>query len=463
MYTSNENTEIDDDSKALYSNNNFFPVKLSDQFKNISDDTVKKRAPKIRNKRTKDQPIIDILQLNIHIKSCFEQETTNLKEYENRIKQMLETFNESRFPYGIDKEISSDIKGLYTEYNITDKNSNNDSYFSYSEFMSFYSQLKKLIQKTDNITSNKLFQKYMDQTGHLIKEYKRLLSIPTKTSFINKNDDKDNVYNEKKKIIDEYLSIVSYFTNIDHLDISKSLFTDNSKTNWYCMNCESKEYTDGESNRICTNCGLDTPKTTDQTTYRDSERLTQHNRYRYEKVVHFKECIQQYQGKQNKIIDEYVYEEADKWFENHGLINNEGKTKKEKYGKITKEHLRLFMNESGTPKITKHYEDIHMMHYHITGKPCADISHLEEILYEDFNKLVDAFLSLKEVDRTNFLNGAFVLKKLLLVHKYPIKATDFPGLKTLSRREEHEDLIGKMFVIAGINDPNEFETNKKFM
>jgi hypothetical protein len=78
----------------------------------------------------------------------------------------------------------------------------------------------------------------------------------------------------------------------------------------------------------------------------------------------------------------------------------------------------------------------------ITGQ---EIDHfLEKNLFEDFNKLVDAFLQIScNTNRKNFLNSQYVLKQLLRRYNYHVKDDDLCMLKTPARIREHDEIYEK--------------------
>lgn len=472
-----------DTDSTQYSSNVFFPLDLSAQFQD-SDETmtpVKKRAPKLRNKRSKEVSEYDILQLDSQIRACFEEEHKKIHEYKKRVESIANVLAETSIPFGVDEDIINDVENIVRLYsskrakkdyhNASDernysppkktknleheKNSKDRLNFTYKDFLCFYEQIKRLIQKIENISTGSLLKKYEELTCELLEEYREILTIPVKIAFLSKSKPKNNNSSKKKKLLEEYLSIAGNF-----IDISTKPDLDmENKTVWICSNCSSPDYEDNDFEKICTDCGLKLSKISEQTTFRDTERLNLHTKYRYEKKLHFKECIQQYQGKQNKRIEPEIYELADNWLRMHGLIAD-AENKSEKYKNVTKAHIKLFMTESENPQITKHYEDLNLIYFNMTGIPCPDISHLEDILYAQFDKLVDAFLYLEGIERVNFLNGQFTLRKLLLINNEPFNQEDFPGLKTVGRRDEHETLWAEMIKIAGINDPGLMRSKK---
>jgi hypothetical protein len=118
--------------------------------------------------------------------------------------------------------------------------------------------------------------------------------------------------------------------------------------------------------------------------------------------------------------------------------------------KITKEHITLFLKETG---FSKHYEDVVLIHATLTGKPAPDISHLENDLIYDFDVLTDIYdKKYKNAsDRKNFINTQYVLYQLLRRHKYPCRKEDFNILKTIDRKYYHDVVCAELFQQVGWN------------
>lgn len=415
---------------------------------NISDTTPKK-SQKLRNKKIKEKHEYDILQIDNQIKLTFMTEKSMIPEYKKRINSMIKTLNTVKVPYGIDEKIEKEITELKDIYNIQIDLSGQklELSFTYRDYLNLFEQVKKTLNRIRNIESDALFNYYTFLTTQIIDEYKNILSKPIKRSFMNKIKSSEITDNRKQELLQQYLTIASKFIDIDYYQEEKE------ETNPACENCgNNSNFEILEGRRTCEECGLEIIITCVQTSFKDVERVNLHNRYKYEKISHFKEGVSQYQGKQNKVIDEYVYVKAKEWLALHGLVNEKGKTKQEKFAAVKKEHLRLFISESDDKRITNHYEDLHLIYSELTGRPCADISHLEESLFQKFEKLVEAFLTLEDIPRINFLNTQFVLRKLLLMENYKINKDDFPGLKTKERQKDHEHLFGIICSIAGFNN-----------
>jgi len=104
---------------------------------------------------------------------------------------------------------------------------------------------------------------------------------------------------------------------------------------------------------------------------------------------------------------------------------------------------------------SKHYEDVILIYFNITGKKPNDISHLEPNLLDDFDVLTNLydkkFKRDAKFDRKNFINTQYVLFQLLRRHKYMCKKQDFNILKTIDRKSFHDDICKELFEELGWN------------
>jgi hypothetical protein len=173
--------------------------------------------------------------------------------------------------------------------------------------------------------------------------------------------------------------------------------------------------------------------------YNDINRISFTQKFKYDKRQHFKETINQYQGLQHKNIPDKVYADILQAIHNHGLIVPNKEDPKEKFAKVTKEHIKMFLNQNDH---SQHYEDLQLIYSKITTHPCPNIQKHEKALQQDFDRLVEVFLSLPEakVDRKNFLNTHYVLRQLLKRRGINVPEDDLNNLKTPARIRRHDDI-----------------------
>ena len=293
-----------------------------------------------------------------------------------------------------------------------------------------------------NNTDDEIF--YINETVSLLDEYRHIKKM--NKQVINFLKSKDNLKKENKRlseIIKQYLDIAKNYTEelciLDHNSNDTHLLTS-------CSKCGSEYVDDGaEYVNVCTNCGAHTELLGETYTYRDNNRLNKTFNYKYDRKSHFRETVSQYQGKQNITVKKKVYEDIEKQLKIYNLINEEGKTRKEKYAKVTKQHIRLFLKETNH---CKHYEDYIFIYHKITDKPVPDITHVENAIFKDHKLMLETYSNLSDdeiEERKNFLNAKFILLQLLRKHKVKVDIEDFDILKSCERFNYHTRVCKLIF------------------
>jgi hypothetical protein len=302
---------------------------------------------------------------------------------------------------------------------------------------SLQSTLESLNERIKSLELNTEYNNYVIDTYALIDSYKKALSAPVRISFIGKKIDS----NEKvKDIVQEFLSVAERY------GYKRSAPPLTSTT---CEVCNNAEFESKEDNvDVCVNCGYQRECAIGVPSHKDAKRINV-TKYTYDRRVHFRDCMNQYQGKQNSTIEPCVYADLEREFErNYLLIKSDDK--RIRYKNVTKENITLFLKNL---KYTKHYENVNLIHYNLTGVKPDNISHLEEVLLQDFDQLTKAYDSIykNNIERTNFINTQYVLYQLLRKHKHPCKGDDFVMLKTIERQQFHDDIMKSLFDYLGWN------------
>lgn len=287
-----------------------------------------------------------------------------------------------------------------------------------------------------------IFMLYKTNTDHLIRDLLKILKAP-----LRKNDTKaqKNADREKNRLINQYIETVITFIPYDlfeHITLSDA---ENTSVNGnICENCGNSSLFMKESDIIiCKVC------------FNEVIRLVFNNcsysmvggKCHYDRLTHFKECIKQYQCKQNTFINPEVYSKIDKALITSGIIDDNVKEKSKRYKKVTKSHISYFLKELG---FSKYYDDYNLIYCTMTGTKPKDISHLENKLYEDFTKISEAYsVIMNDNERKNFINIQFILYKLLLRHKEKISIEDFGAVKSQDKKMDREKLCKEIFVHLG--------------
>lgn len=312
---------------------------------------------------------------------------------------------------------------------------------------------QNLEQKLKDIISCKSKNFYIMETAEIIEEYEKILRKPLKVSFIGVVSVDEETVKLKRQLVKKFLDISKKYD----LNIIHNVKLD--KKHDQCENCKNSDLYELNGFRVCIACGHEIQIPAASSSYKDVERVNVGSKYTYDKRIHFRDCINQYQGKQNSTINNKVYEDLEKQFYQHGLLVKSN-DKHVKFSKITKKHILLFLKESGH---SKHYEDAVLIHYNLTGIKPPDISHLEAKIIADFDKLVETYeknIKGKNIisgsvidvdDRKNFINNQYVLYQLLKKYKYNCDITEFNILKTLERQKFHDLICELLFKELGWN------------
>lgn len=352
----------------------------------------------------------DILNIDMEIRKKFEFQIQNLDKYREKLKDIEISLKE--------KNINKRVKAILDE------------------------NKTQIIEKIKDIENSTNYNFYIIETAALLYQYKIILESPMKMSFIGKPIKNTK---EKTKVINEYIEIAKKYININ-------IENNEKKFKVVCNNCSNKKDFDIEDDNIyiCVNCSSQQIILKNISSYKDIDRVNISSRYKYDRKIHFRDCINQYQGKQNSTIEPYVYDELEKQFELHHLLVGDKNTPKEiKFKNITKEHVGIFLKEL---EYTKHYENINLIHYNLTGIKPDDIGYLEDKLLDDFDSLTELYdKKFKNIDRKNFINTQYVLYQLLSRHKHPCNKEDFTILKTVDRKTFHDEICTILFLERGWN------------
>ena len=353
---------------------------------------------------------VDILGLDREIKKKYEKDDNNIENYKLKLDRLNKILDNNKLSPSIIQKIHNDI-----------------------------SRLKILIEE---ISYKHTYNFYVMETADLLDKYKMIIKEPIIIDFLtNKIQKKD----DKKIIIQKYLKIYNEYNK------SKLIRKDN--INKECSMCDNPSIIIKGNESICQNCGHSTIILLQNSSYKDSERINIIPKYTYDRKSHFRDCINQFQGKQVVNIPQNVYDDLIYQFElNHLLVGNKDMPIKKRLKNITKKHIQMFLKETNH---SKHYEDITYIYHHLTGKEVNDISNIERHILEDFDILTEAYDKMYKKDdnnnRKSFINSQYVLYQLLRKYNYGCDKEDFNILKTSDRQNFHDDVCKELFKSLGWN------------
>ncbi len=368
---------------------------------------------------------LDILEIDRKIKETFQKEETNLESLKNKLKE-LELSQDNGVPWKMETEIKSLVKSL--KENISD------------------------------IESRRKYDFYICETIMIIERYKELLTKPITVSFYSSSSGRNNETEvEKRKLIKEYTEISKKYCSLNVVnkpkDLKQGIWCDCSgvKTDLFDM-IEDTIF-------VCILCGKQQEQYGETISCKDVDRVNMSTKYSYDRKTHFRDCYNQYQAKQNCTIDDAVFNSIFRECVNHGIVTRDSKQdslrsvpfmkmdkaiREEMCRKVTKNHIGMFLKELS---ISKHYENVNLIHYVVTGIKPDDISHLEDRLSNDFDLLLEVYDKKfkNKLTRSNFINTHYVLYQFLRRYNYPCKKEDFVMLKTAERQDFHDDITKACF------------------
>ena len=371
-----------------------------------------------------------------------------LAEFPSLRQKAIDTYwclVQNKWPYGVTPQQKNVIKVFEQQHKLllTTPPSPTPIKLTLKEFKEKTSQLDRWNQKDSKVIL--FYPLFLSQFESIIQVFKQTLQTPLYRSFSQK-ETATPVKGVKKmdttKELQDYLYLMNdCFDKQIVEDILAQATPKETKVKYQFednVSIRAKRYLDSAA------ADLDDPMEDDEDDgskskvfsgvhFTDLSRVNINQTYKYEKKCHFRDTVKQYQGLQNKYIPEKVIQDVIAEIKYNGLYYEEAN---DPYYKLTKDHIRLFLDETGH---AKYYEDLQLIYSKITGKSCPNISKYERKLYDDFDCLVDAFLSL-DINRKNFLNSHYVLRQLLKRQGVRVAEDDLSSLKTLSRVQSHDEI-----------------------
>ena len=351
---------------------------------------------------------IDIITIHTRILALLEEEIEKVPELDRKLERLQYILDTVSLRDDIKRNVEREILELET-------------------------RRKKLSSRSD-------YNFYVLDVSALITEYKKELNKPVELNFMGKpqkpiSERKLQIQKEFYKIARQYLP-----------DILKSESIDTST----CSRC-GQSTIEHASSFVCSSCGLDQEISRSMISYKDNERVSVTTKYTYTRRIHFRDCINQFQGKQQSSIPQNIYDQIYEMLRSHGL-ELPGNSREEKYKNVTKRHIGIFLREIGE---ANRYEDRNLIYHQITGKKLDDISHLEEDLMRDFDILDELyeqmFIQTKVINRKNFIHTQYILYQLLRRHGYKCNKSDFNLLKTTELKLFQDEICAQLFEKLGWN------------
>jgi len=377
---------------------------------------------KKRKKKIKKKEKTDVFIIHNKVLEKFEKDNVDLR---TSIHSKLKKIASYIIPYGINEDR---VVSLFNNYDIS---RNPVKEIAYYDVKVLLEQIEEAENKLELIPWEKI--NYIKMAEPILKKTKELIDTPVNINFFFSKTSSNNNEKEINDIKNHLISIANKYIEIDNEK-------EQEEEQEICPNCKNSEFIEQEYDYICTSCGITRHKSFNNYSFNDVERVSYSQKYKYKKINHFKDTIRQFQGIQNKYIEEKVINDLKTALEKDKIIDY---SKSNPYYKLTKDHLRIYLDHTNH---NKYYEDINLIYSHFTGKKCPTIHEpLYNKLLEDFDKLVQIFIELssvknEKIERTNFLNSQYVLYQLLKKNNYACNENDFALPKSIKCRVDQEKI-----------------------
>ena len=249
----------------------------------------------------------DIIQLDAQIREMFEKERLQSRELEERIHS-----------------IDTSIKNVNGNPRLT----------------SILNNTKTELQDTfEKIRVDERYHLYILDTTDILRRYMEILNTPQQASFCGKKRKRNK---EKDDLIDAFIKCVSHLITVSPSDTRPIK----------CSNCSNTKEFDiiDDTLYICPKCSARQIVVRYVSSYKDITRVNASGKYIYDRKTHFRECINQYQGKQNCVIPQSVYDKLITEFKKSSTVmrrRNDTKTRK-----VQTNHKETYPHVSERSKIT---------------------------------------------------------------------------------------------------------------
>jgi hypothetical protein len=234
---------------------------------------------------------------------------------------------------------------------------------------------------------------YILDTAHIVEEYRQILLRPVVNTF------------SKQKYLDDRLEAL-HARRENYLRFAKAArdyasFEIPAVKDERVLHCEKMDEMEGST---CKSCGLTNSFRFEDdfgalrtcqgcfsvekimtltTSCSDMERVSiSGSRQTSDRRFVFRECINQYQGKQTCEIPNTVYENIRSECVKLGFIDS---SLPNAFQCVTRDHIVMVLRDFGH---MKHVENVNLIYSVITGNTLDDISHLENVLSRDYNILM---------------------------------------------------------------------------
>lgn len=383
---------------------------------------------KLRKRKKKEKNEDDILSIYQKVIYRFEED----KETNKSVKQeILEQLSKTKIPYGVNKQ---QIENILKKNNITLSSQKIISYKEYKDLLEKYTEL----ENDDTVEKHNMF---LNEVKPVIEQYNEIIKKPVKINFFTSSKD-DEDKSELNDLKQQFIKIVNktYPDMVKTINIKEQPSSKTSSISNSCENCGFEQSFESSNMIVCENCGMESQHFFHSSEFQDVERVNFSKKYTYKKYIHFRDTLKNFQGKQNRVVDEVLIQRLEKEMIKDGIIDSAVTNHYMKYERVRKEHIRIYLDQIGE---NKHYENTNLIYTEMTKLQNHTITkELEDTLMNDFQLFTEAFLEVSSennsIQRTNILSSSYILYQLLRKHNYRCREEDFSLPTSQKCRYEQE-------------------------
>lgn len=266
----------------------------------------------------------------------------------------------------------------------------------------------------DANTLNKINNKHFITESDSIKK-NALKNNNSLASFVSIED---SVQNKKARLLYEYFSIID--ENEARKYMPSSMKKEEFNNDFKCQYCQYSNSTiETRESVTCCNCGAvnNVVFIDNKPSYRESQQAVVITKFAYQRLNHFRDWLNLFQGKEQTEIPKKIYDKLRKEIRKYKLKKSD----------ITLQKIKQFMKKLG---LNKYYEHIPFIINHLTGlKPPILDKSMEKQFIVMFHEMQEPFQRHKIKNRKNFLSYAYVLHKLCQLLELDHLLCRFPLLK----------------------------------
>jgi len=314
------------------------------------------------------------------------------------------------------------------------------------------SLIAKLTKQIENLNNRNDIIEYEESVADLIEMYKtlgttKIISFKKDTKIISLNETSDES-KLRHTIIREYLEIARKYIQIDVI----REYPNNNNCPGCKLNYSEMIMDDENGISFCPKCGIERYHLIRTSLNNDLTKIQTNTRNGYDDRDNFYKALLRYQGKQQNRLPENLISVLDIYFESFGLsvsehirslpLNPDGKTR----GQTTREMMYRALYETG---YAIYYEDVNLICHIYWGWILPDISHIEDDIMEDYDKVQKIYESLPKNRKSN-LNTQYRLFKHLQLRGCQCSIDDFKMVKTREILEYHDATWQIMVTEAGL-------------